>query len=119
MNSIKNIFSKSYINDNNVNKDISINDNNVNSSNKGAYALDRTKFTPNTPETQLAEQMAMSFDDLGNYAFYLRVVNRLRYSNAEVFWKSHKEEEAEKRGTKYEFRNSKKYFAWKYKTGHY
>lgn len=89
--------------------------NNVNSSNSNKHALDRRKFTPNTPETQLAERIAASFDDLKNYAFYLKVVNSLGYSNAEPFWKAHMEEEEEKRGTRYAFRNSKKYFTWKYK----
>lgn len=103
------------INDNNVNNKISINDNNVSSSNGKNYALDRSKFTPNTPETELAERIAKSFDDLSNYAFYLRVVKKLGYSNAESFWESHIEEEEEKKGTKFEFRSSKKYFAWKYK----
>jgi len=106
---------KNLINDNNDSKDDFINDINDNSSSKNKYALNREKFTPNTPEAQLAENIASSFNDLQNYAFYLSVVNRLGYTNAESFWKAHKEEEKEKRGTRYEFRYSKKYFAWKYK----
>ena len=115
MESVKEIIESRSINVNNVNKLILNNDTNDISSNKGKYALDRSKFIPNTPETQLAEKIAISFNDLKNYAFYLRLVINLGYSNAEAFWKSHKEEEEEKQGTKYEFRNSKKYFAWKYK----
>lgn len=99
--------------DNNVNK----NDTSVASKNK--YALDRNKFIPNTEEAQLAETIAESFDDLNNYAFYFSVVNKLGVSGAYSFWKSHEDEEEEKRGTRYEFRSSKKVFAWRFKKGLY
>ncbi|OGH23461.1 MAG: hypothetical protein A2629_00240 [Candidatus Levybacteria bacterium RIFCSPHIGHO2_01_FULL_41_15] len=105
------------INDNNDN--IKIVDNDTNDSPSKEYALNRSKFTPNTEETQLAEKIALSFNDLENYAFYRKVVNKLGIQGAYSFWKSHKEEEEEKKGGRYEFRNSKQYFAWKFKKGIY
>ncbi len=103
--------------DNNDNTDIKpiVNNDNIGGAKiDNKYSLDRTKFTPNTEESQLAEEIASSFGDLGNYAFYFKVVNKLGISQAMTFWKTHKQEEEEKRGTKYEFRSSKKYFAWKF-----
>lgn len=110
-------------NDSNDNKNIIANT--VNNDNNGViskdtkYALNRNTFTPNTEETQLAEKIGASFDDLNNYAFYLKVVNKLGVPRTYSFWKSHKEEEKEKKGTRFEFRNSKYYFAWKFKKGLY
>ncbi len=105
---------------NDINDNIDIantvnNDNNGKNKKQGKYALDRTKFTPNTEEAQLAEEIATSFDDLQNYAFYFRVVKKLGASGALTFWKTHRQEEEENRGGRYEFRNSKQYFAWKFK----
>lgn len=103
------------------------NDNNVNKNNKtnnvinvaSKYGLDRTKFTPNTEEAQLAEEIAKHFDDLQNFAFYFHLVNKLGIGNARTYWNSHKQEVKEKLGTKYEIRNPKNYFAWIFKKGHY
>ncbi len=109
-----------YNNDNNVNVN---NSNNVNNDSNGTsykdkkYALDRDSFNPHTEETQLAEKIATSFDDLQNYAFYRFVVNELGVSGAYVFWNVVQQEIEEKRGSKYEIRNPKKYFAWKFKKG--
>lgn len=103
--------------DNNVNENVT--DSNSNSSKKGKYALNRNKFTPNTEETQLAEKVATFFDDLSNYAFYLHVVNRLGVNKAYMFFRSVQEEIEKKGGTRYEIRNPKRYFAWKFKKGIY
>lgn len=100
---------------NNVN-----NDNNVNTSNDKKYALDRSKFTPNTEEAQLAEKIASSFNDLQNYAFYLNVVKKLGSSQTYSYWKNIKEEiEEKKNNPRYQIRDPKKYFAWKFKRGLY
>jgi len=88
--------------------------------NKQGYALDQNNFKPNTPETILAKDMAIYFDDLSNFAFYLSVVNKLGYSKAYSFWKyTQNEIEEKKHDERYSIRSPKKYFAWKYKRGHY
>ncbi len=89
-------------------------DNNV-TSKVGKYALDKRSFTPNTPKTKLAEEIAAYFDDIENYAFYLHVVNHLGESQAYSFFKSIQEEITEKSGTRYQIIKPKKYFAWQFK----
>lgn len=96
---------------------ISNNVNNVITTKKKKYALDRNKFTPNTEETILAEEIAQSFNDLDNYAFYLKVVNKLGSLRARRFWITIEAEIKEKEDTKYPIRNRKKYFTWKFKKG--
>lgn len=92
-------------------------DNNV-TSKVGKYALDRNSFTPNTPKTKLAEEIATYFNDVGNYAFYLHVVNRLGESQAYSFFRSIQDEIKEKAGTRYQVVYPKKYFAWRFKRGY-
>lgn len=114
---------KNVNNDNNEYKNISINANNVNNVNndevsaKGRkYGLNRSKFTPNTEETQLAEDIANYFNDLKNYAFYLHVVKSLGVPTSLSFWKSIKEEiEEKKNNPRYAIRYPSKYFTWKFK----
>lgn len=101
----------------NVNKNNSNNDNSVILQKTNEYALDPSTFTPNTPETKLAEDIAISLDDLQNYAFYLHVVKSLGHGVAYTFWRSTQEEIKQKHGSKYEIINHKKYFAWKFKKG--
>lgn len=117
MESVGKIMGKKHINVNTVNKSLTNNDSNVASKNR--YALDKNKFTPNTPETQLAEQIATSFNDLDNYAGFLSVVNKIGHERAYGLWKSIKEEIEEKKGTKYAIRYPAKYFMWKYRKGWY
>lgn len=102
----------------NVNVNSSNNDNNVVSQKVGKFALDRNSFKPNTEETQLAEKIAISFNDLQNYAFYLHVIKRLGISSTYAFWKAMQEEIEEKKGSRYEIRNPRKYFTWKFKKGY-
>lgn len=108
-------------NDSNVsNNKLSNNGTNVNNvPSKKKYSLDRSKFIPNTPETQLAEQIATSFNDLDNYAGFLSVVNKIGHERAYGLWKSIQEEIEEKKGTKYAIRYPAKYFMWKYRKGWY
>ncbi len=94
-----------------------IGDNNV-TSRVEKYALDRGSFTPNTPKTKLAEDIAAHFDDTKNYAFYLHVVNRLGESRAYSFFRSIQDEIKEKSGTRYPIVSPKKYFAWRFKRGY-
>jgi len=115
MESVKRILkSNSHINDIIVNNKISSYDINDNKA-KNKYALDRTKFTPNTPESSLAEKIAAYFEDLSNFAFYFRVVKNLGEARTYSFWQSVKEEIEGKMGGRYEIRCPKKYFAWRYK----
>ncbi len=121
MEKIDSIFRRKNINnDNNVNKNIPINVSNVSNGNKsgkdGEYALNRSKFTPNTEEAQLAEDIANYFNDLKNYAFYLHVAKILGVPTTLSFWKSVKEEiEEKKKNPRYAIRYPCKYFAWKFK----
>lgn len=111
---INNVINVNVNNSNNVN-----NDSNGISSKIKKYALNRDSFKPHTEETQLAEDIATSFDDLQNYAFYLHVVNRLGAPGTYAFWKVVEQEIEEKRGSRFEIRNPKKYFAWKFSKGLY
>ena len=77
-------------------------DNNVNivaNKPKKKTALDKTKFTPNTPESQLAEEMASKFEDLDNFAFYQSVVKKLKLYEAQVFFKTIVQEIEDKKNT--------------------
>lgn len=102
-----------YNNDNNVNKSNSLNnDSNVTSS---RYSLDRNKFTPNTEETQLAEEIATYFGDLKNYASYLNVVNKLGIVGARTLFRETQSDIEEKSETKTPVRKPAAYFMWKFK----
>jgi hypothetical protein len=81
------------------------------------YELDPSKFTPNTPKTQLANDIAIYFDDLLNFAFYLHVVNKLGYERADAFWRNVKDEieEKKKNADRQPIRSPKRYFAWRFK----
>jgi Na+-translocating ferredoxin:NAD+ oxidoreductase RnfG subunit len=109
----------------NVNKEIiEINDNDTNANNvinviPSKYALNKSKFVPNTDESCLAEEMAEYFNDLKNYAFYFHVTKKLGYSGAYAFFDSVKADIKEKMNTAHPVRSPKKYFAWRYKRGMY
>lgn len=100
------------INDNNDNNNYNINDNNV--TNK-KYRLNRKKFTPNTKESTLAEEIATKFNDLDNFAAFYKVVNELGYERSLALFKSVCGEIDEKKGTYHEVRNPPAYFMWRYK----
>lgn len=100
---------------NNVNNDTNVSIGGVSDKSR-KYSLNRHSFIPQTPETQLAEKIASSFDDLQNYAFYLKVVNDLGESRGHIFWRSVQEEIKEKKDNpRFAIRDPRKYFAWKYK----
>ena len=106
------------INVNNVNRNTFNTVNNVNNGeiNQSRYSLNPAKFTPNTPETKLANDMAIYFNDLINYAFYLHVVNDLGFGRADLFWRNVKDEiEEKKNDERWRIQSPKKYFAWRYK----
>ena len=119
MENIRQTINNKYIvnNDNNVNKHIKlnndINDNNANF-NKN-YALDRSKFIPNTEEAMLAEEIATEFDDINNYACYLYVVNKIGIHKSRQLFHTTKADIQEKKNTKYPVRSPKKYFMYKFK----
>lgn len=99
---------------NNVNNDTNTNnDNSV--IRKKKYALNRSKFTPNTEQSQLAERIALAFNDVQNYACYLSVINRVGCPTAERLFLSTQSDITEKAATKYPVRNKAKYFMWKLK----
>lgn len=102
---------------NNVNRNKLNNGINVNTSSRNKYALDRTQFTPNTPKTSLAEEIAEYFKDLNNYAGYLNVVNRLGCDHARILFSTVKSDIIEKESTSTPVRNPAAYFMWKYKKG--
>jgi hypothetical protein len=106
-------------NDNiNISKSV-INVNNGKTKNK-KYALDPLKFTPNTEGSQLANNMAIYFNDLENFAFYMHVVNKLSVSGAYGLWRSVQDEiESKKDDEKRKIRYPRKYFAWKFREGRY
>lgn len=107
---------KKYNNVINVNKK---NDNNDNKGGKNKYELDKAKFTPNTEEAMLSEEIGSYFNDLQNFAFYYSVINKLGVTRGREALADIKDEIQQKAGTKYAIRNPKKYFAWKYKRGLY
>ena len=59
-----------------------INDNIVSNKYVNKYALDKTKFTPNTPEATIAEEISKSYNDLRNYAFYFGLVKKIGVQEA-------------------------------------
>ena len=113
MEHVAKILKKKDINVNNDNKHINANVNNVPT--KSQYALDRSKFIPNTPKTQLAEKIAIALDDLQSFAGYLSVVNKMGYSNAERLLKSTLDDIKEKAKTSSPVRKKGAYFMWKFK----
>lgn len=120
MQPIKEIVTSNYRdivnNDNKKKSNNAINDNN--DTHKSKYALDRNKFVPNTEESMLAEEIAMSFDDLNNFASFFNVVKRLGCLRARTLFQETLGEIAEKRNTKYPVRNAARYFMWKVRYGH-
>lgn len=106
---------KAYLNIvNNVSKEISNNDSNVNSFKK-RYMLDKTKFTPNTEETRLAEDIATKLDDLGNYAAFLGAVNKNGCLKIRRLLASVLDDIETKKKTKNPVRKPGAYFMWKLK----
>jgi len=101
---------------NNVNNDNRNKLNNVNNG-KSKYALDKSKFIPNTEESALAEEIATKFDDLDNFACYYSVINRIGVSKARMIFSQTVGEIKEKAGTKNPVRKPARYFMWKVKTG--
>lgn len=99
---------------NNVNNDNKYNnDNNVNGlGKKKSYALDKSKFKPNTPEALLAETIANYFGDIENFAFHLRVVKNIGYGRTDQLFRTVKQDILEKKTTKYPVRFPKKYYVW-------
>lgn len=106
------ILKKSNVNnvlEKNLNNDINVN---------SKYALDKTKFKPNTEEALLAEEISEHFNDLNNYAAYFSVVKSLGIVGAKQFWKEVMSDIEEKKSTKYPVRSPRKYFMWKFKRKH-
>ncbi|PIZ62205.1 hypothetical protein COY16_04975 [Candidatus Roizmanbacteria bacterium CG_4_10_14_0_2_um_filter_39_13] len=94
---------------NNVNNDIF----------KKRYALDPSKFNPNTEETAMAEEIAKKLDDLNNYAYYLSIVNKKGCEKAKRCLHAVLSDIKEKKNTKTPVRDPKKYYVWKMKRGLY
>lgn len=116
MEAIREIIKNRKINNNVNNGNKYYSDNNVNGSGKKkSYALDRSKFKPNTPETLLAETIANYFSDLENFAFHLRVVKNIGYGKTDQLFRTVKQNIIEKKATKYPVRVPKKYYAWCYR----
>jgi len=109
---------KNTVNNGNTNT-IVINDNNENKKHLGIYALDKSKFTPNTPETIQAEEIAMKLDDLQNYACYLNVMNKIGVMDAERLLRVVLNDYREKKNTKFPVRDIRRYFMNKYKHRRY
>lgn len=102
---------------NNDNKNYLNNDTNVNNG-ISKYKLDRAKFTPNTEETQLAEEISLELND-SHYAGFLSVVNEIGCSEAKRLFASVKQDIKDKRNTKTPVRNPGAYFMWKYRNRMY
>lgn len=118
MEKIENIIKSRYksIVNNDSTKNNDINGNNDSSKiQTRKYALNKEKFHPNTPETQLAEKIARDFNDLNNYACYLSVIKKIGVSESERLYRSTNSDIQEKRNTKYPVRNKAKYFMYKLK----
>jgi len=96
-------------NGNNVNRSILINDTN-DTSKKTKYSLDKSKFTPNTPETQLAEEIANYLNDTKNYACYLNVVNKIGRDGAYRLFMTVKDDVSSKSLTSTPVRKKAAYF---------
>ncbi len=106
---------KTNINDINVNNKILNNDTNDTSS---KYSLKDT-FIPNTPKTQLAQEIASFLNDTDNYACFLDIVNKIGVDNAKRLLKVVKEDIKDKESTSTPVRIPAKYFVWKYRKGLY
>lgn len=120
MDKISEILKKKQAIVNNVNndsKDFLNNDNN--GSYKSKYALDKSKFMPNTEQTQLAEKIAVALNDTNNYACYLSVVNKIGATEGERLFRSVLSDIEEKRKTKCPVRSKARYFMWKFKDKRY
>lgn len=102
--------------DNNVNKYILNNGINVNTLNK--YKLDKTKFIPNTEESQLAEEIGIFLRD-ENFACFYSVVKKIGCSEARRLLKNVLSDIEEKNETKTPVRKPGAYFMWKYKRNLY
>lgn len=100
------------LNVSNVSKDKYINDINVN---KKKYALDESKFTPNTEESMLAVEVATFFKDTDNFAFHMRLVKKLGVGGLKQLFAETKRDIAEKSNTKTPVRSPAGYFVWKSK----
>jgi hypothetical protein len=112
MESIKDTLALSKLNNViNDNKYVNTNDKHV----KKNYALNRDKFIPNTEESMLAEEIAVTLMDLDNFAFYFSVVKKIGVGTAMILLKTVLSDVEEKKGTKYPVRDIKKYFTWKYR----
>jgi hypothetical protein len=98
---------------NNDNQKIANNDINVN--NGGKYTIDRSKFIPNTSESQFAEEIAVKLNDLTNYACYRDVIQHNGIANTMRCFKSVLNDIKEKKETKTPVRYPAKYFMWKLK----
>lgn len=96
-------------NHNVINVNIKNNDNNVNS----PYAFDENKTKLNTPEHDLAFQIANEFDDLKNFAFYLSKAKKIGCMEMDRLFRAVKEEIKERKNSRYSIRSNPKYFAWK------
>lgn len=103
----------------NVNNDNKKNDSNDNGENTNKYALDKTKFTPNTEEALLAEEIAAYFGDLRNFAGFYKVVNTLGVMKSREFLSSVKDDIRSKQNTKYPVRYPARYFMWRYRNKMY
>lgn len=111
---IKNRY-KGIVNNDNIKNNDTNGNNDSSKIQKRKYALNKEKFHPNTPETQLAEKIAGDFNDLNNYACYLSVIKKIGVSETERLFRSTKSDIEEKSNTKYPVRNKAKYFMYKLK----
>lgn len=111
---------KKYTTINNDNNDIRNKLNNANNvnNNKRKYALDKSKFVPNTEESILAEEIATKLNDLDNFACYYSVVKRTGVAKTRMIFGQTVGEIKEKAQTKYPVRKPARYFMWKVKYGH-
>lgn len=107
--------------DNVINDNNNLLDNDTNDivSNRKKYSLNKETFTPNTPETQLGEEIAKHFDDLDNYASYLNVVNDIGCDKTHRLFRVVKANIIEKSKTRTPVRKPPAYFMWVYKMGFY
>jgi len=110
---IQNNHSNIVNNDNRYKSNNGINGNS--GSYKSKYALDRTKFKPNTEEAILAEEIASKFNDLDNFACHYGIVKRLGCFKVRSVFSETIGEIEEKKNTKYPVRNPVRFYMWKVK----
>lgn len=109
--SVKELLKGRFTNDSN---DIRTNTNNdTNDSTHNPYALDETKFVPNTEGSLLAKEIATELNDLENFAFYMGVVKRKGVDRVRDVYQKVLGDIREKKDTKYPVRNPAKYFTAK------